>query len=409
MRGRVLILIGAIILLAVVVVAVLMLNTDPEEPEATDTPGDGVVVVPGDGNAGQQQSQPDPPDNGNQAFQVEEMAEIVIAIQDLPRGLTIPADGAVATQLWPVSALPEPGSYFTDPQEVVGMIARTDLFRGSPILRRQVVDDLRNIAATGSDAAAILPPGLVAVSVPLDPTGIGQVAYGIRDGDYVDVILSFLFIDVDEAFQTRLPNNVSIITRLETGELSIGAPRQGNVEPSPLSPEGVLVGPGETFQRPRLVTQRTVERAFVVHVGYFPESGNFIGATPTQVEVAPPPPPPGDETTQQQQQAATPSPSSTPFTPLIITLGVSPQDALVLTWAVDAQIPITLALRAAGDDSSTPTQSVTLQYMIQNFNITQPENLPFALEPPITSVRRFDVDTLFNFMAGDAMETGTFE
>ena len=45
--------------------------------------------------------------------------------------------------------------------------------------------------------------------------------------------------------------------------------------------------------------------------------------------------PPGEETAgqQQQQQAASPEPSVTPYTPLIVTLGVTPQDALVLTWA----------------------------------------------------------------------------
>jgi Flp pilus assembly protein CpaB len=326
---------------------------------------------------------------------VENMVNIVIAIQDLPRGIKIPEDG-VLLQPWPESALPEAGNYFTDVNDVIGRIARTDIFRGSPVLGRQVVDSLQDLAATGSDAAAILPDGRQGISVPLDPSGVGQVAYAIQDGDYVDVILSFLFIDVDETFQTRLPNNISVITRLETGELSIGAPRQGRQEPSTLSPEGVLVGPSEPSQRPRLVTQYVVKNAFVVHVGYFPEGGNFIGATPTPMEVAPPPPVPGEAT--PQGQVATPELTSTPFTPLIITLGVTPQEALILTYAVDAQLPITLALRQAGDRSVVDTDPVTLQYMIQNFNVAQPTTLPFALEPPITSVRRFDIGTLFDFL-----------
>jgi Flp pilus assembly protein CpaB len=98
---------------------------------------------------------------------------------------------------WPVDALPEPGNYFeaADITQVVGMIARTDIPRGAPILGRHVVDDLADISAVGSDAAAVMssrPPGTLAVSIPLDPSGVGQVAYGIQDGDYVDVILSFL-------------------------------------------------------------------------------------------------------------------------------------------------------------------------------------------------------------------------
>jgi Flp pilus assembly protein CpaB len=391
MRGRVLILVGAIILLAVVLIAVLMLGGGDGDKKEEAAATEAVEEV----GAGEPTGQGTPAPAGGTGLGVENMVDIVIAIQDLPRGLKIPEDG-VGLQPWPERALPEPGSYFTDPNEVIGLIARTDLFRGAPILRRQIVEDLRDIAKEGSDAAAILPPGLVGVAVPLDLSGVGQVAYGIQDGDYVDVILSFLFIDVDEAFQTRLPNNLSVITRLESGELSIGPPRQGRQEPSTLSPEGVLIGPSEATQRPRLVTQRTVENAFVVHVGYFPEGGNFIGSTPTPMEIAAPPPPPGEAT--PHQVAATQPPTDTPFTPAIITLGVTPQDALVLTWAVDSQIPITLVLRAAGDVGSTPTQAVTLQYMIQTFNITQPDTLPFALEPPITSVRRFDIGTLYSFL-----------
>lgn len=384
MRGRVLILLGAIILLGVVLAAVLLMRQD-------DTAGDDVVATE---TAADGPAETDDAATPVPAAQIETMVDIVIAVQDLPRGLKIPEDG-IGLQPWPERALPEPGSYFTDPAEVVGMIARTDLFRGAPVLRRQIVADLRDIAATGSDAAAILPVGLRAISVPLDLSGVGSVAYGIQDGDFVDVILSFLFIDVDEEFQTRMPNNISIITTLETGELTIGAPRQGRQEPNALSPQGVLVSPSEPNQRPRLSTALTIENAFVVHVGYFPPDGEFIGSTPTAIPVSPPPPAPGEE----QAQNVTPQPTATEYVPTIITLGVTPQEALVLTWAVDSQIPITLALRPAGDLSSAPTQSVTLQYMIQNFNIAQPDRLPFALEPPITSVRRFNLGSVFSFLA----------
>ena len=91
---------------------------------------------------------------------------------------------------------------------------------------------------------------------------------------------------------------------------------------------------------------------------------------------------------------------------MIITLAVSPQDALVLTWAVDAQIPITLALRQAGDDRVVATDPVSLDYMIRTFNAQPPNALEFALEPPITSVRRFDIGTLYDFLANQVTSTG---
>ncbi len=395
MRARVFILIGAVILLAVVVVVVLMSGGGGEE----DTePGGEEVVAPADGTIIS-------PDEATPERFLD-VVEIVVAIQDLPRGIVIPPDG-VSTHLWPREALPEPGNYFLPEEinDVIGRIARTDIVRGAPILSRQVVDNLAEIAASGSDAAALLNAAgedLVAVSIPLDPSGIGQVAYGIQDGDYVDVILSFLFVDVDPTFQTRMPNNVSLIARAETGELTIGVPRQGRQEASPLSPEGVLLGPSEASQRPRLVTQRTVTDAWVLHVGYFPPDGNIIGNTPTPQAIATLPPPPGEET--EEQQAATPLPTSTPFTPLIMTLGVSSQDALVLAWAVDSQIPITLALRQAGNRTPTNTEPVSLDYMIRTFNAAPPNALEFALEPPITSVRRFDIGALYDFLAVEFSE-----
>jgi Flp pilus assembly protein CpaB len=400
MRGRVIILIGAIILLAVVAVVFLMNGSGGGTSEGT--PG-ATQQAQTSGGAAQQGS--------------VDMVEIVVAVQNLPRGIVIPEDG-VGIQPWPREALPEPGNYFLADEigDVVGKIARTDIFRGSPILQRQIVDNLYEIAREGSDAAAImnaLPQdrSWVAVAVPLDPSGVGQAAYAIQDGDYVDVILSFLYVDVDPTFQTRLPNNISLITRItnDTGDqgLTIGAPRQGRIEPSTLTPDGMLLGPSEPSQRPRLVTQRTVTDAFVVHVGYFPPGGQFIGATPTPEEIpTAEAPPPGTETQQQQQQqAATPVPTATMYAPLIITLAVTPQDALVLTWAVDAQIPITLALRQAGDDRVVQTEPVTLDYMIRNYNAAPPNALEFSLEPPITSVRRFDIGTLYDFLASQTAPT----
>lgn len=398
MRGRVLILLGAVILLVAVLVVVLMSGDEGGQETAAQ------ATEVGGGAAGGEEGAP----AADTALRALNMVEIVVAVQDLPRGIVIPPDG-VGVVPWPQEALPEAGNYFTanELQDVIGQVARTDIFRGSPILARQVVPNLFEIARTGSDAAALMrafegDEPRVAISIPLDPTGVGQVAYGIQAGDFVDVILSFLYIDVDPTFQTRMPNNVSLITRLETGELSIGSPRQGRPEASTLSPEGVLLSPGESSQRPRLVTQRTVTNAWVLRVGYFPPGGDIIGATPTPQQLETLPPPPGEG-----GQAATPQPTATPFAPLIITLAVTPQEALVLTWAVDAQIPITLALRAAGDTTEVATDPVTLDYMIRTYNAQPPVALEFALEPPITSVRRFDIGRLYDFLTKSSVGAPT--
>jgi len=60
----------------------------------------------------------------------------------------------------------------------------------------------------------------------------------------------------------------------------------------------------------------------------------------------------------------------------------------VLVWAIDSRIPITLALRSATDISQVPTQAVSLEYIMSNYNISAPNRLPYALEPALRSIRQ---------------------
>lgn len=311
-----------------------------------------------------------------------EFAPVVIAQQDLPRGFRLTSEfisggsPAVGLAFWPVGSIPQ--NHFAAVEDVEGFLVRSDIPRESPILTTQLVADPTDLANVGSDAALILPPGTVAISMPLPFDGIGGVAFGLQPGDYVDLILSFNFFDVDETFQSRQPNFFSVLQRAENGDLTFCTSLQGRPEPSTLSSLGVLVSPSEQ-QRPRLVTQRTVERALVVHVGFFPPDGRILGVmTPTPFNT----PTPASEEEAEQQAAAQPVvlPTSTPYIPVIVTLGMEPQDALVVTWALEANLPATLALRSATDTGSTPTTAVTLQYLIENYSVPRPPTLPFAVE-----------------------------
>ncbi len=339
-----------------------------------------VVIIVGGAALLLNQPPPPPTDTGGQIVQptplttAVPLTQIVVAIQELPRGIKIPAEGAVDLRPWPVNAVP--ARAITDPRAVVGKIVRSDIAREQPIVDTLLVDDLKDIAKAGSDAAAVIPQGLRMISVPMDRlTGL---AYGVQDGDYVDVIISFLFVDVDPNFQSLKPNRVSIVTVGQDGTVQFSPPIQGELQPSNFTQGPVLVSPTEA-QRPRLLTQTTIQAAFVIHVGTFPLDGRFINRpapppTPTQAEGAPTP----------QQQPPTPTP---PF-PDIISIAVSPQDAVVLAWAIEARVPLTLTLRNARDTAPAQTTSVTLQYMIENYNIAQPPALPYALEPALRSIRR---------------------
>lgn len=306
-----------------------------------------------------------------------ELVEIVIALQDLPRGFRIPPN---AVTLGPFPKDLVPFNAITSLEDVVGKIARTDIYREQPILSNLVVEDLRDIARVGSDAAAILPSNLVAVSIPMDR--LTSVAYAVQDGDRVDIILSMLFVDVDEVFQSIVPNDITLFNLNDEGSYDFIPAVPGRAETSALGP--VIVSPAED-QRPRLITQRTVQDAFVVHVGNFPPDGRFIGVPPTPTPVP-----------REQEEVAedtgtgegTPVPTPTPARPDIITLGVSPQDAVFLVWAVEAKLPLTMALRSATDTSRVPTTPVTLDYVMNEFNITLPVKRPFAIEPATRSIRQ---------------------
>lgn len=297
--------------------------------------------------------------------------DLVIAVQDISRGQVIPPN-AIDIRPWPEQSAPFNG--VTNPDDVIGKIARTDIFREQPLLTNMVVDNLTSLARVGSDAAAVLPNGLVAVSLPMDR--LTSVAYAVQDGDRVDLIISMLFVDVDEAFQSLVPNRITLFRITEEGDINFLEAIEGRPDSTTLGP--VIVGPSER-QRPRLITQRTVQDALVVHVGNFPPDGRFIGVPPT------PTPVPVEEEAAGQ---GTPPPTPTPARPDIITLGVTPQDAVVLTYFIEAKIPVTLALRSATDVSRTFTDSVTLDYIMNTFGIPLPGKTEFTIEPAIRSIRQ---------------------
>jgi Flp pilus assembly protein CpaB len=355
---RLLIVFAILIVLVAVVVAFLLpqLSGQGQQPAA---PGQPVV----------QQQQP------REALPTAtplQLVEIAIAVQDLPRGFRIPPN---AITLAPYPADLAPFNAITDLEEVIGKIARTDIFREQPILSNLIVEDLTAIADVGSDAAAILPSNLVAVALPIDR--ITSVAYAIQDGDRVDLIMSMLFVDVDEIFQSIVPNRITLFNVSEDGTINFLEGIEGRPDTTTFGP--VIIGPSER-QRPRLVTQRTIQDAFVVHVGNFPIGGRFIGVPPT------PTPVPVEE--EETGRGTPPPPTATPERPDIITLGVPPQEAVVITWAVEARIPITLALRSATDTSRIPTDPVTMDYIMNEYNITLPVKRNYALEPAIRSIRQ---------------------
>jgi pilus assembly protein CpaB len=363
-RLRVFLLIAILILIvAVVVVFVLPSLTPAPAPAVVQDTGTVATAVPAE-----------PEGTPIPTATPIVFVDLVLAVQDLPRGFRI-TPNAVVLRPWPEQSAPF--NAITNLEDVVNKIARTDIFREQPILTNMVVDDILDLARVGSDVAAILPEGLVAVSLPVDR--LTSVANGIQDGDRVDLIISLLFVEVDEAFQSISPNNLTLFSVAEDGTITLQEGIQGRPDSSTLGP--VIVGPSER-QRPRLVTQMTIQDAIVLHVGNFPADGRYIGVpTPTPVPVS------DDPDEESTPVPPTPTPARD-----IVTLGITRQDAVTITWYIEARVPVTLAIRAVNDTARTATTEVTLDYVMTTYGIELPGRRPYTIEPAIRSIRQLVAD-----------------
>jgi Flp pilus assembly protein CpaB len=304
-------------------------------------------------------------------------AQIVFAAQDISRGAEITAD-AVILSPFPANNVIE--TMVTDTSVVVGKYARMDIARGVPITLNMFTDQPGTLLGVGSEASIAIPDGMTAISIPM-PEATNGVAYAVRDGDKVDVLVSMPVLDQDTDFQTVLPNLTSVLVssgaaeeaqRILTASANLDTAVHGRIETEPVTGQLLYVIPSEG-QQPRLVTQRLIENATVLHVGEFALVEEQVAAAPAAEGV-------GAETPQEG------APVPAPPKPKIITLIVTPQEALSLHWAAESGINLTLTLRAPNDTTDINTTSVTLQYLLDTYSITVPTKLPFRVQPSVTPV-----------------------
>jgi pilus assembly protein CpaB len=330
-RGRLLILLGVVLGLvtAGIVLFVLLQQGGPPTPPTQVTDEEAATPVPTE--------------------------KVWVALQNIPRGGEF-SEGTVGLRDWPSSNLPP--EVIGDPSETIGRVATVDIVQGMPILRGYLAE-----IGAASQAALLIPEGRVAVAFPIDQQS--SVAYAVQPGDFVDVLIVASFIDLDQEFQSKLPNLISFLSltqaQAEEGLVTyeFTAPTdEGRFEiPPGLPPEipGAIVYASEA-QRPRRVAQLTVPAAKVLRVGPWIEIPSQQPA-PTEEGETPSLPPP----------------------PEIVTLAVEPQDALVLLWARQTEMYMELALRAPGSEEERyQPEAVTLQYMLTRFNIAVPPKLEYG-------------------------------
>jgi pilus assembly protein CpaB len=324
----------------------------------------------------------------SQPTPVPDTVDIVVVTQKAARGTVLNE-----TLLGKI-ALPRdvviPGM-FTDLAQVVGRQAKFDLDSGIPLTANMLVDSADQLSETGSVASLSIPEGMVAKSIPINR--FSSVAYALQPGDRVVVIASMQFIDLDREFQTELPNRAGLvfqtgITQIEEGEqgasgetltLMITGSKDSTTigkatETGDFFGETIYALPSED-QRPRLASQIIIPSATVLQVGEFAYDEKEEKEEPL------PTPTPSPES---QQPAPTPEPESKP--PDIITLIVTPQEAVNLTYLLNSGVDLHLALRSAGDSTVVDTQTVTINYLLDAYTIPLPEKLPYGFEARVDDV-----------------------
>jgi Flp pilus assembly protein CpaB len=289
--------------------------------------------------------------------------QIFVAAQPIPQGGKITED-VLTTISIPADKVSTVEYTADEKTQLVGRVAKFPLDQGVVITTSMVSDSAAAIAIAGPQHASIISPGMTAASIPASRLSLN--AYGISDGAHVNVMACFLFVDVDSSFQTLTPNKTAVLraTGFPEGSLPIltievggTAGPQGRLELDPSLQQPFYYIPGEDVQRPRPVCQTILQDVVVM------KTGNFSLAADA------------GQAAQQQPQAAQ--------LPDIVTLIVSPQDAVTLSYMIYTNARISLTLRNPSDQSRLATEAATLQFLLSQYNIPVPAKLPYALQPRI--------------------------
>jgi len=294
--------------------------------------------------------------------------DVFFAAQNIPQGTTITRE-MLGTFSIPPENVAEVMFESSEEGALVGQTTRFTLDQGTLITASMVGSG--PVEISGPAWAVQIPSGMVAAAIPTNRLSL--VGYGVNDGAHVNVNACMLFVDVDPAYQSALPNFTSVLTG--TGFLPDSLPvlsvsalsgeqasRQGRVELDPTLQQPFYTVPSEA-QRPRLVCQMILQDVVVMKLGNFTFQAPVTSTDPN----------------------ATPSPAQAqpPAAPDIVTLMVNPQDSISLNYFVYSGAILSMSLRNPNDTSRFAAESATLTSLLTQYNISLPSKLPYASQPRI--------------------------
>jgi pilus assembly protein CpaB len=88
----------------------------------------------------------------------------------------------------------------------------------------------------------------------------------------------------------------------------------------------------------------------------------------------------------EQTEGETQQVAQQPEIPDVLTLVVSPQDSVTLSYLVYGGAKLTMTLRNIQDESRVATEAATLQFLLSQYNIPVPAKLPYSMQPRIDSL-----------------------
>ena len=299
------------------------------------------------------------------------MYDIVVIIQPVKRGDAL-TEAMLGTVSYPQEDMVE-GLFYTNIMDVIGKRAKYDLDPGTPL-----TPGLLSEGQTGSFLSFEIPDGMVAITVPIGSEQRKALSYSLKPGDHVNILAGIKLYDLDQDFQTKLPNEVSTLYKYqifygENGPVSLpvdltlrldGSSYLGRIYQDPSVPDEFLYIIPSEDQRPRWVTQTVVQNAYVLLVG----DQSLADETTTTAAT--------DETVEADQA---PVDQYIPE-PRRITVAVSQQDAVSLNYLILTNADLNFVLRSAGDEQLVQTEPVTLQFIMDQYNIPYPSKLPYGID-----------------------------
>lgn len=334
----------------------------------------------------------------NQAF-----VQVVVSLQTVPRGYLMTSDVlTLETRL--ADQVPLDAVYRVE--DAVGLYARNDIYQGETIVRNSLVRDVTLDGQQEYGPSSLIPPGYVAMSVPADR--LSTVGYGVAPGDFVDILVTFLLFPIDEEFQSRLPNEANFYMEqsVDSGETDENGNPITMVVPvvytiSPYGrferlPDGNLghVSPSEGLSRG-------------VHVAFLIQNAKVIQVGPWIPPNAAQPPTPTPDPNAAEEQPVLPTPTALFYTEIdSILLALPPQQQLFLKYSVESNSIIDYALRGINDGQLYPVENVTLDYLVQRFNIEIPPNFTYVAYP---SEFVYDKQTYDDGLFPELVATATIE